>query len=58
MSQTTEQAVPRRDRTHFLYIAVIVAVVLGILIIGIVAFSFEMMMRWVEKHAAPWKGRV
>ncbi|GAA1930301.1 cation:dicarboxylate symporter family transporter [Nocardioides marmoribigeumensis] len=29
MSQTTQTA-PRRDRTHFLYIAVIVAVVLGI----------------------------
>lgn len=33
-------------------------VILGILIIGVVAFSFEMMMRWFEKHAAPWKGRV
>jgi taurine transport system permease protein len=33
-------------------------VILGILIIGVVAFSFEMMMRWVEKHAVPWKGRV
>lgn len=33
-------------------------VILGILIIGIVAFSFEMMMRHFEKYAAPWKGRV
>ena len=33
-------------------------VILGILIIGVVAFSFEMLMRWVEKYAAPWKGRM
>jgi len=33
-------------------------VILGILIIGVVAFSFEMLMRWVEKYAVPWKGRM
>ena len=33
-------------------------VILGILIIGAVAFGFEMFMRWLETHAAPWKGRM
>ena len=31
-------------------------VMLGTIVIGIVAFAFEMLMRWVEKRAAPWKG--
>src|SRR5689334_17973639 len=40
MSTTTDQAAPaRRDRTHFLYIAVIVAVVLGIAV-GFLAPDF------------------
>jgi taurine transport system permease protein len=33
-------------------------VILGILAIGVVAYAFELVMRWVERHAAPWKGRV
>jgi len=33
-------------------------VILGILVIGCVAFAFEMLMRWVERRAVPWKGRV
>jgi taurine transport system permease protein len=33
-------------------------VVLGILLIGIVAYAFELAMRWVERYAVPWKGRV
>ncbi|MBI3699160.1 MAG: ABC transporter permease subunit [Afipia sp.] len=33
-------------------------VILGILIIGIVAYLFEMLMRFIEHHAVPWKGRV
>jgi taurine transport system permease protein len=33
-------------------------VVLGILVIGLVAYAFEMLMRWVERRAAPWKGKV
>ena len=32
-------------------------VILGILAIGLVAYSFEMLMRWIEGVAAPWKGR-
>jgi len=32
-------------------------VMLGTIVIGIVAFAFEMLMRWVEKRAAPWKGK-
>jgi taurine transport system permease protein len=31
-------------------------VMLGTIVIGIIAFAFEMLMRWVEKRAAPWKG--
>jgi len=33
-------------------------VVLGILLIGIVATAFELLMRWIERRAVPWKGRV
>ena len=33
-------------------------VILGILIIGIVAFAFELLMRWIERVAVPWKGKV
>jgi taurine transport system permease protein len=33
-------------------------VVLGILLIGFVAYAFEMLMRWVERRAVPWKGKV
>ena len=33
-------------------------VMLGTIVIGVVAFAFEMLMRWVEKRAAPWKGKV
>jgi taurine transport system permease protein len=32
-------------------------VMLGTIVIGIVAFAFEMLMRWVERRAAPWKGK-
>ena len=32
-------------------------VMLGTIVIGLVAFAFEMLMRWVEKRAAPWKGK-
>jgi taurine transport system permease protein len=33
-------------------------VILGILVIGFVAAMFELLMRWVERLAVPWKGRV
>ena len=32
-------------------------VMLGIIVIGVVAYAFEMLMRWVEQRAAPWKGK-
>jgi taurine transport system permease protein len=33
-------------------------VMLGTIVIGVVAFAFEMLMRWIERRAAPWKGKV
>ena len=33
-------------------------VILGILAIGAVAYVFELIMRWIERWAVPWKGRV
>ncbi len=33
-------------------------VILGILAIGFVAYLFEILMRWIERKAVPWKGRV
>ncbi len=33
-------------------------VILGILLIGVVAFAFELLMRWFERWAVPWKGKV
>ena len=32
-------------------------VILGILAIGLVAYAFEILMRWIERRAVPWKGR-
>ncbi|MFT4190716.1 MAG: ABC transporter permease subunit [Comamonas sp.] len=32
-------------------------VVMGIFVIGLVAWSFDLLMRWVEARAVPWKGR-
>ena len=32
-------------------------VMLGTIVIGVVAFAFEMLMRWIERRAAPWKGK-
>jgi len=33
-------------------------VVMGIIVIGIIAYSFDLFMRWVERKLVPWKGRV
>ncbi len=33
-------------------------VILGILAIGVVAYVFEILMRWIEHRAVPWKGKV
>ena len=27
-------------------------------IIGLVAYAFEMLMRWIERRTAPWKGKM
>ena len=41
-----ERPVPKRDRTHYLYIAVIVAMVLGI-IVGFVNPEFGVKLKWL-----------
>jgi taurine transport system permease protein len=33
-------------------------VVMGIVVIGVVAYAFDMFMRWVERRLVPWKGRM
>ena len=33
-------------------------VVMGIVVIGVVAYLFDLLMRWVERRAVPWKGRM
>ena len=33
-------------------------VVMGIIVIGVVAYSFDLLMRWVERKVVPWKGRM
>src|SRR5829696_6695312 len=46
-SETARQAAPaRRDRTHWLYIAVIVAVILGI-VVGFVFPDFAVGLKWL-----------
>ena len=32
-------------------------VILGIILIGIIGFGIDMLMRWVERVMVPWKGR-
>lgn len=33
-------------------------VIMGIVVIGIIAYSFDLLMRWIERTVVPWKGRV
>jgi len=33
-------------------------VVMGIVVIGVVAYLFDLLMRWVEQRLVPWKGRM
>ncbi|HYP85450.1 ABC transporter permease subunit [Variovorax sp.] len=33
-------------------------VVMGIVVIGVVAYLFDLLMRWIERVVAPWKGRM
>ncbi|MEO8135364.1 MAG: ABC transporter permease subunit [Betaproteobacteria bacterium] len=32
-------------------------VIMGIVVIGVVAYLFDLLMRWVERRVVPWKGR-
>ena len=33
-------------------------VIMGIVVIGVVAYLFDLLMRFVERRLVPWKGRV
>ena len=33
-------------------------VIMGIIVIGVVAYTFDLFMRWVERVLVPWKGRM
>ena len=33
-------------------------VIMGIIVIGIVAYLFDLLMRWVERKLVPWKGKM
>jgi taurine transport system permease protein len=32
-------------------------VVMGIIVIGVIAYMFDLLMRWVEQRLVPWKGK-
>lgn len=33
-------------------------VIMGIIVIGVVAYLFDLLMRWIESRVVPWKGRM
>ncbi len=33
-------------------------VIMGIVIIAVIAYAFDMLMRWLERRLVPWKGRM
>ena len=33
-------------------------VIMGIVVIGVVAYGFDLLMRWIERKLVPWKGRM
>ncbi len=33
-------------------------VIMGIIVIGVIAYVFDLLMRWVERRLVPWKGRM
>ena len=33
-------------------------VIMGIVVIGVVAYLFDLLMRWVERLVVPWKGKI
>lgn len=43
------------DASNFLCTDV---VILGVIVIGIVTYAFELGMRLLERRLAPWKGRM
>ncbi len=32
-------------------------VIMGIFVIGVVAYTFDLLMRYIERTVVPWKGR-
>ena len=32
-------------------------VIMGIIVIGVIAYAFDLLMRWLERTLVPWKGR-
>ncbi|MGH6611945.1 MAG: ABC transporter permease subunit, partial [Burkholderiaceae bacterium] len=32
-------------------------VIMGIVVIGVVAYTFDLLMRYIERAVVPWKGR-
>ena len=32
-------------------------VIIGIIVIGVVAYLFDLLMRYVERKVVPWKGK-
>jgi taurine transport system permease protein len=33
-------------------------VIMGIIVIAIIAYSFDLLMRFIERRVVPWKGRM
>jgi taurine transport system permease protein len=33
-------------------------VIMGIIVIGVIAYLFDLLMRWIEQRLVPWKGRM
>ena len=33
-------------------------VIMGIIVIGVVAYLFDLLMRYVERVVVPWKGKI
>jgi taurine transport system permease protein len=33
-------------------------VIMGIIVIAVIAYAFDMLMRWIERKVVPWKGRM
>jgi taurine transport system permease protein len=33
-------------------------VIMGIIVIAIIAYAFDMLMRLIERRVVPWKGRM